>query len=645
MDIKDILQSYLTSPVVEKLTEKLRGDGKYRLINNVGSVTAVIVSAMVKTRPGFRVVVLSDREEAAYFYNDVLAFSDESQVCFLPSSYRRAIRKDEKDNDSVLVRTEVLKNIVNGNASMLITYPEALAERVVDKKVLTKLSMTVRTGDKLSISFLEELFEQYNFVRSDFVYEPGQFSIRGSIVDIYSFAEERPVRIDFFGDDVDSIRFFDVESQLSEQVIDEVAIVPDLSDAADRVEFTDLFSYFPEKSVWWVKNGMYMYDKIKTLRSELDENMLSPEDTLFGYIDRCSVVEWGPDVYFRGMTVDVKCDAQPAVNKRFDILAETLQTKQEAGYKLYVCSVNAMQIQRLRDIFSDKGFPIEFTHLNGVIHEGFSDEQLRMCVYTEHQIFDRYHKYRLQTTRIRKGRETITLSELQNLHPGDYVVHVDHGIGRFGGLVKINNDGREQEAIRLVYKNNSELYVGLYSLHKISKYKGKDGVAPVVNRLGGDAWNRLKQKTKSRVKDIARELIALYARRKKEPAFAFSKDTYLQEEMEASFMYEETPDQMKAIEAVKHDMERPEVMDRLVCGDVGFGKTEVAIRAAFKAVADSKQVAVLVPTTILAYQHYNTFRKRLDGMPCRVEYISRMKKSSDIKKVLTDLKAGKVDII
>lgn len=645
MDIKDILQSYLTSPVVEKLTEKLKGDGKYRLINNAGSVTAVIVSAMVRTRPGFRVVVLPDREEAAYFYNDVLAFSDESQVCFLPSSYRRTIRKDEKDNDSVLVRTEVLKNIVNGNAGMLITYPEALAERVVDKEVLTKLSMTVRTGDKLSISFLEELFEQYNFVRSDFVYEPGQFSIRGSIVDIYSFAEERPVRIDFFGDDVDSIRFFDVESQLSEQVIDKVAIVPDLSDAADRVEFTDLFSYFPEKSVWWVKNGMYVYDKIKTLRADLEENILTTEDTLFGYMDRCSVVEWGPDMYFRGITVDVKCDAQPAVNKRFDILAETLQTKQEAGYKLYVCSVNEMQIQRLRDIFSDKGFRIEFIHLNGVIHEGFSDEQLQMCVYTEHQIFDRYHKYRLQTTRIRKGRETITLSELQNLHPGDYVVHVDHGIGRFGGLVKINNDGREQEAIRLVYKNNSELYVGLYSLHKISKYKGKDGVPPVVNRLGGDAWNRLKQKTKSRVKDIARELIALYARRKKEPAFAFSKDTYLQEEMEASFMYEETPDQMKAIEAVKHDMERPEVMDRLVCGDVGFGKTEVAIRAAFKAVADSKQVAVLVPTTILAYQHYNTFRKRLDGMPCRVEYISRMKKSSDIKKILADLKAGKVDII
>ena len=304
-----------------------------------------------------------------------------------------------------------------------------------------------------------------------------------------------------------------------------------------------------------------------------------------------------------------------------------------------------MQIQRIRDIFADKGFEINLTWVEGVIHEGFSDENEKICVYTEHQIFDRYHKYRLQTTRIRQGRESITLSELQNLHPGDYVVHIDHGIGRFGGLVKINNDGNEQEAIRLVYKNNSELYVGLHSLHKISKYKGKDGVAPVVNKLGGDAWNKLKQKTKSRVKDIARELIALYARRKQEPAFAFSKDSYLQEEMEVSFMYEETPDQMKAIEAVKTDMEKPLVMDRLVCGDVGFGKTEVAIRAAFKAVADNKQVAVLVPTTVLAYQHYNTFLKRLEGMPCRVEYVSRMKKSGEIKKILNDLKEGRVDII
>lgn len=645
MDIKDLLQQYRQSPVVGKLTEHLKGTGKYRLVNNAGSVTALIVSAMVETRPGFRVVVLPDREEAAYFYNDVLNFTDEREIGFLPSSYRRTIRKDEKDNDSVLVRTEVLKNMIQGKISMLVTYPEALAEKVVEKKALEKMSLVVRTGDTLSVSFLEELFERYHFERSDFVYEPGQFSIRGSIVDIYSYAEERPVRIDFFGNDVESIRFFDVETQLSEQRVDQVSVVPDLSQATEETEWTDLIRYFPEKTVWWIKNGMYLFDKIKALRSETEEDILTEEGALFGAMEGSSVVEWGPDVYFRGLTVDACGEAQPAVNKRFDFLADILQAKQGAGYRLYVCSVNEMQIQRLRDIFSDKGYDIPFTHLNGVVHEGFSDGQLHICVYTEHQIFDRYHKYKLQTTRIRKGRESITLSELQSLHPGDYVVHVDHGIGRFGGLVKIDNNGKVQEAIRLVYKNNSELYVGLYSLHKISKYKGKDGVPPTVNRLGGDAWNRLKQKTKSRVKDIARELIALYARRKKEKAYAFTKDSYLQEELEASFMYEETPDQMKAIEAVKEDMERPQVMDRLVCGDVGFGKTEVAVRAAFKAVADSKQVAVLVPTTVLAYQHYNTFCKRLEGMPCRVEYVSRMKKSGEIKKILDDLRDGKVDIV
>lgn len=645
MDIKELIEPYLLSAVIEKLTAKLKGVGKYRLINNAGSVTAVITSAMIKARPGFRVIVLNDREEAAYFYNDMLAFTDESKVSFLPSSYRRTINPEEKDNDSVLVRTEVLKNIANARSQVLVTYPEALAEKVVAKEVLARMSMVLHKGDRLSISFVEELLDQYNFVQSDFVYEPGQFSIRGSIVDVYSFAEERPVRIDFFGDEVESIRFFDVETQLSEQLIEEVALVPDLSNTADQFEFTELFQYFPERPVWWIKNGMFLHDRLKALQAETEADILIPESDWFDYMEKCSVVEWGPDVFFRGETIDVKCEAQPVVNKHFELLADTLQTKQAAGYQIYICSVNDMQIQRLRDIFSDKGFPVDFTYLKGVIHEGFSDDQLRICVYTEHQIFDRYHKYKLQTTRIRKGRESITLGELQNLHPGDYVVHVDHGIGRFGGLVKINNNGKEQEAIRLVYKNNSELYVGLYSLHKISKYKGKDGVPPTVNRLGGTAWNQLKQKTKSRVKDIARELIALYAKRKKEVAYAYSKDSYLQEEMEASFMYEETPDQMKAIEAVKSDMERPQVMDRLVCGDVGFGKTEVAIRAAFKAVADSKQVAILVPTTILAFQHYNTFVKRLEGMPCRVEYISRMRKSPEVKKVLADLKAGKVDII
>lgn len=647
MNTKDLLQRYLSAKVIGKLTSKLTsgGDRKYKLINNAGSVTPLLIGAMRTTRPGIRVIVLNDREEAAYFYNDVVTFAEEKQIAFLPSSYRRMIKEEEKDNDSVLVRTEVLNNISNGIVDTLITFPEALAEKVVDKGVLTQMSMVVNQGDTLSISFIENLLVEYGFERSDFVYEPGQFSIRGSIIDVYSFAEEQPLRIDFFGDEVESIRFFDVESQLSDRKVGRVSIVPDLSGNAVGGKHADLFSYFSEKPVWWIKNGMFLHDKVKAVNGEVGEELITSAAVLMDYIDTCPVVEWGPDMYFRGETVDVACEPQPATNKHFDLLAETLQSRQANGYQLYICSNNEMQIQRIKDIFKDKGYTIDFTWLEGVIHEGFSDANEKYCIYTEHQIFDRYHKYRLQTTRIRQGRESITLSELQNLHPGDYVVHIDHGIGRFGGLVKINNDGNEQEAIRLVYKNNSELYVGLHSLHKISKYKGKDGVPPVVNKLGGDAWNKLKQKTKSRVKDIARELIALYARRKKESAFAFSKDSYLQEEMEVSFMYDETPDQMKAIEAVKADMEQPQVMDRLVCGDVGFGKTEVAVRAAFKAVADSKQVAVLVPTTVLAYQHYNTFSKRLEGMPCRVEYISRMRKSGEIKRILKDLKEGKVDII
>ncbi len=641
------MQKYLSAGVIGKLTSRLTsgGDRKYKLVNNAGSVTALLVGAMRTTRPGFRVVVLNDREEAAYFYNDLVAVADEQKTAFLPSSYRRMIKEEEKDNDSVLVRTEVLNNISNGLVDTLVTFPEALAEKVVDRSVLADMSMIVRQGDKLSISFVENLLVEYGFERNDFVYEPGQFSIRGSIVDIYSFAEELPVRIDFFGDEVDSVRFFDVETQLSDRRVEQVSIVPDLSRTSETGAHTDLFSYFGEKPVWWVKNGMFLHDKVKALYAEAGDGLMTSEEVLMSYVDACPVVEWGPDLYFRGETVDVGCEVQPPTNKHFDLLAETLQSRQANGYQLCICSGNEMQIQRIRDIFKDKGYRIDFTWLEGVIHEGFADTNEKICVYTEHQIFDRYHKYRLQTTRIRQGREAITLGELQSLHPGDYVVHVDHGIGRFGGLVKLNNDGKEQEVIRLVYKNNSELYVGLHSLHKISKYKGKDGVPPVVNKLGGDAWNRLKQKTKSRVKDIARELIALYARRKSEVAFAFSKDSYLQQEMEASFMYDETPDQMKAIEAVKVDMEQPRVMDRLVCGDVGFGKTEVAIRAAFKAVADSKQVAVLVPTTVLAYQHYHTFSQRLEGMPCRIEYISRMKKSGDIKKILQELKEGKVDIV
>lgn len=647
MEAKELLKLFQAHPVVQKITRRLRERPgiKVKLENGIGSIVSFVGANVEREMGSLQLFVMNDKEEAAYFYNDLLTFFDEENVRFLPSSYRRAGNFEDKDNDSILVRTEVLNALTAKQVGMVVTYTEALAEKVVSKAVLADMSMPVAKGEKLSISFLESLLSEYGFERSDFVYEPGQFSIRGSIVDVYSFAEERPVRIDFFGDEVESIRYFDVETQLSEQLIERVVIVPDLSEATGKEANVGLTEFLGKETTWWLKNSLLIHDRIKTLKEEDAGELLIGAEELFLSIEKNSVIEWGPELYFRGDVLRLEAEVQPAVNKQFDLLAEHLLDKQQDGYTIYLCSTNDMQLQRLRDIFSDKGHAVNFVPVEGTVHEGFSDADVKICVYTEHQIFDRYQKYRLKTTQIRKGRESITISELQNLHPGDYVVHIDHGIGRFGGLTKINNDGRVQEAIRLVYKNNAELYVSLHSLHKISKYKGKEGEPPAVSKLGGEAWNKLKQRTKSRVKDIARELIALYAKRRREEAYAFSKDSFLQDEMEASFMYEETPDQMKAIRAVKEDMEKPHVMDRLVCGDVGFGKTEVAIRAAFKAVADSKQVAVLVPTTVLAYQHYNTFKKRLEGMPCRVEYISRMKKSADIKRVLKDLEEGKVDII
>ena len=647
MEARELLDLFQGHPVVQKIANRLRKQTrtKIKLENGIGSLVAFIAAAVGREMKELQLFVLNDKEEAAYFYNDLLTFYDEENVRFLPSSFRRTGNFEDKDNDSILVRTEVLNALTAKEVGMVVTYTEAMAEKVVSKKMLADMSMPVIKGNKLSITFLESLLGEYGFERNDFVYEPGQFSIRGSIVDVYSFAEERPVRIDFFGDEVESIRYFDVETQLSEQLIDKVVIVPDLSESTDKNDNVGLTEFIGKETTWWMKNSLLIHDRINSLK-ELDAGeFLVTSDSLFRTIEGNNVVEWGPELFFRGEVIRLEAEVQPAVNKQFDLLAEHLLDKQMDQYTVYLCSTNDMQLQRLRDIFSDKGHEVNFVPVEGTIHEGFSDAQIKVCIYTEHQIFDRYQKYRLKTSQIRKGRESITISELQNLHPGDYVVHIDHGIGRFGGLAKIDNDGKIQEAIRLVYKNNSELYVSLHSLHKISKYKGKDGEPPTVSKLGGEAWNKLKQRTKSRVKDIARELIALYAKRRREEAYAFSKDSFLQDEMEASFMYEETPDQMKAIEAVKADMESPHVMDRLVCGDVGFGKTEVAIRAAFKAVADSKQVAVLVPTTVLAYQHYNTFKKRLEGMPCRIEYISRMKKSADIKRILKDLEAGKVDII
>ncbi|MDR1273182.1 MAG: transcription-repair coupling factor [Odoribacteraceae bacterium] len=647
MNVGGLIALFQKHPAAKRVIERLKGDehAKVRMEGDVGSSLAFLAAVVMKEVEEVQFFVLDDREEAAYLYNDLVALTGEEHVRFLPASYRRAGNFEDKDNDSILARAEVLNALADHRASRVVTYTEALVERVVTAEALSNLSMPVSRGDALTISFLESLLAEYNFERAEFVYSPGQFSIRGGIVDVYSFAEEHPARLEFNGDKVESIRYFNVETQLSEQQVQRIMILPDLSDVTDRALYGGLSGFAGQRAVWWVKNALSIHDRLNTLkRNDSNDVWITPRH-LFDDWEGSRVLEWGSESFFRGEIVRVEAEPQPAVNKQFDLLASHLIAKQEEGYALYICSSNEMQLQRLRDIFSDKGLRVNFSPVDGTVHDGFSDTRLKICVYTEHQIFDRYHKYTLKTTQLRKERESITISELQNLHPGDYVVHVDHGIGRFGGLVRLDNNGKEQEAIRLVYQGSGELYVGLHSLHKVSKYRGKEGIPPAINKLGGDAWSRLKQRAKSRVKEIARELIALYARRRQETAFAFSKDNYLQEEMEASFIYEETPDQMKAIKAVKSDMEDTRVMDRLICGDVGFGKTEVAIRAAFKAVADSKQVAVLVPTTVLAYQHYHTFTKRLAGMPCRVEYISRMRKPAENKRAIEGLADGKVDII
>ena len=641
-----MLKIFQKCDAFEKITTEYNSLSSFkgRLRNSAGSQVAMLAALCADKFADMHIAILADREDAAYFYNDLSLFMGKS-VQLLPSSYRRVVGADEKDADSVLVRTEVFDLIRRGKVKFLVTYPEAFAERVVSKADLDKNSLILKRGDSIAISKLEKFLYDSNFERCDFVYEPGQFSVRGGIVDIFSYSEERPLRLDFFGDEIDSIRFFEVENQLSTELTDQISIVPDLDNGAGEYTYTDIIEWLPKRACWWIQNALYMHDRIKSLRENSNPDLLTSQEQLFGYLNDKFVLEWGPDLFFRGKDIDLRGEPQPVINKKFEILADTLKLRIENGYHIYICSTNEMQISRIRDIFKDLHYDIDFTAVKGTIHEGFTDRVVKSCFYTEHQIFDRYHKYRLQASRVRKGRETMTISELQNLHPGDYVVHIDHGVGRFGGLTKMDVGGRVQEAIRLVYKNNAELFVGLHSLHKISKYKGKDGEAPAVHKLGGDAWNRLKQKTKSRVKDIARELIALYAKRKSEPAYAYSSDSYLQDEMEASFMYEETPDQLKAIQDVKADMQQSRVMDRLVCGDVGFGKTEVAMRAAFKAACDGKQVAVLVPTTVLAYQHYHSFKKRLAELPCRVEYISRMRKTADIKYVLKDLKEGKEDII
>ncbi len=628
---------------------------KIHLQGIFGSARTILAAHLLKHSARNILVILPEREEAAYFYDDLVSLGLEKKTIYFPSSYKRSIQYGQPDQDNLVMRTEGLSRIAaDGPATIMVTYPEGLVEKVPGREKLKSNTLTVSKGEKISIEFISEFLWEYGFERVDFVTEPGQFSIRGSIVDIFSFASEDPYRLDFFGNEVDSLRSFDMDTQVSKVSHDQITLVPDIRQdevAGERISLLEFLS--PSTMVFTVNSRLIEGNLdnlvVHTLENGAGEVTISAESLLTGkemvrqLQAKTCLESTGGELFPASFEIGFNLSKQPVFNKNFMLLSENLQDFTDRGYRILLLSGQEKQAERLRDIFREIRKKVTFEPIGFALNEGFIDHDLRLCLYTDHQIFERYHRYRLRSSK--PQREAITLKELNKLFPGDYVVHVDHGIGKFAGLVKTEVNGKIQEAIRLVYRDNDSLLVSIHSLHRISKYKGKDGSPPQLNKLGTAAWQNLKNRTKSKVKDIARELIALYARRREEDGFAYSPDSYLQTELEASFIYEDTPDQEKATQAVKEDMEKRVPMDRLICGDVGFGKTEVAIRAAFKAVTDNKQVAVLVPTTILALQHYKTFSDRLADFPTKVAYISRLRSTGEIKETLKELKEGKVDIL
>ena len=596
-------------------------------------------------------MLFQDKEEAAYFYTDLVTLDGSpDRTLFFPSSYRRSVQYQQTDEANIITRTQTLRRLSERRAaSFIVSYAEALVESVLTRQQLGKATLEIRQGEKIGMDFLEELLQTYGFQLVDFVYEPGQYAIRGGIADIFSYASTHPCRLDFFGDEVESIRIFDTDSQRSLEKVKKVAVIPNIQWETERGEKRISFlEYIPPGTILWVDHPEVLTDQIETLYRRTD--LVPGEDR---EADKAKFLVTGekirqqmarfPQMIFgiaaRGKEQKVwhfNTSPQPAFQKNFELLVSHLSARSAEGYVNVILSENEKQLERLQAIFHDQ--PVAET-----LHEGFADHDLKLAYYTDHQIFERYHKFRFHDRFSKK--ESVSVKELIGLNPGDYVVHVDHGIGIFGGLEKIEVNGKIQEAVKLVYKDQDVLYVNIHSLHRITKYRGKDTEAPKIYKLGTGAWQKLKNSTKKKVQDIARELILLYARRKEQKGFSFSPDTYLQQELESSFIYEDTPDQLRATEDVKAGMEAAYPMDRLICGDVGFGKTEVAIRAAFKAATDGKQVAVLVPTTILAFQHYNTFRDRLREFPVRVDYLSRFRSQADQRRILSDLKDGRIDIL
>ena len=697
MEIQDLVKRFAGHSGVSAMRHVWNDEavGTIHLKGLAASAAPMLFGALALADEPWRVpvalFVLNDLEEAGYFYHDLTQVLGEGQVLFLPSSYKRAIKYGQKDSANEVLRTEVLtrlselkiengklkinstetceehENRPDGNNYQLsivnsqlyiVSYPDALAELVVSRDTLDDRSVRLAVGDTVEIPQMEATLVGEGFERVDYVYEPGQFAVRGSIIDVFSYASEYPYRIDLFGDEIDSIRTFEIESQLSRDKVQQVSIVPNFEGGAgDEVSF---FDFLPKGSALAFQDYAWVHERIEQLNEEgfsqqAVQAMDEATDCVLHLLDATDFLRKTTD--FRRIEFGVKASSavhatvnfdtspQPLFHKNFELVEQSLSDLIERGYQVYILTDSTKQAERLKTIFEERGSNIPFTAVDKTIHGGFIDNTMRVACFTDHQIFDRFHKYNLRSDKARSGKMAISLKELSQFEPGDYVVHIDHGVGRFAGLVRMPNGNSTQEVIKLVYSNDDVVFVSIHSLHKISKYKSKEGEAPRINKLGTGAWEKLKERTKTKIKDIARDLIKLYSQRAQEKGFAYSPDSFMQHELEASFLYEDTPDQLKATVDIKADMERQRPMDRLVCGDVGFGKTEVAVRAAFKAACDNKQVAVLVPTTVLAYQHWRTFSERLKNFPCRVEYLSRARSAADTKKVLEGLKSGEVNIV
>ncbi|NOU48384.1 MAG: transcription-repair coupling factor [Bacteroidales bacterium] len=671
MNTISLREIYLKNDLISGVAKSI-GQNQHSLIDGTrGSATAVVTSALTELLGGQHLIVCRDKESAAYFYNDLENLYNEREhdfnkkrVLYYPCSYKRPYEPEKPDNTYILSRTEVLSRVtVSTRKTIVVSYPEALCEKVVTKRHLSKFSIKLKVNEKVSLDFVADLLVEYNFERVDFVIEPGQFSIRGGILDVFSFANDHPYRIEFFGDEVETIRSFNPVTQLSLAQMNSIQLLPNVQDRFVFEERESLINFISDDLTIWLDESFSFIERVnveltkaivafeKNVEDKTHQNpfeSFSKGEELWDQINQRKTIEFGSkSALGAAFTASFRSSAQPHFNKNFELLISDLQKKNNDRLKVYILSESTKQIDRLtqilHDLQSDKTDIVEFQYINHSLESGFVDYDLQLCCYTDHQIFERYHKFHIRESFAAK--ETLTIKQLNDLNVGDFVSHIDHGIGRFDGMEIIDNNGKQQEAIRLVYQNDDILYVSIHSLHRISKYSGKEGAEPSLNKLGSNAWNKLKNKAKSRVKDIARDLIKLYAERKHSVGFQYMPDTYLQTELEASFIYEDTPDQIKATSDVKADMESEAPMDRLICGDVGFGKTEIAIRAAFKAVNDSKQVAILVPTTILALQHYKTFAERLADFPATVDYLNRFRSANQQKETLAKLKEGKIDIL